>query len=348
MPTATLDDFMSWNDQLVAAVQAGVPLDIGLDDASGDAALALEKINALIARRTSQGATLAAAAEDTDVPPSYNCLLQLALVSGTPVTGLALSNRLANKVDSAWNVGRLAFLYPLIVCGLAFFGIVGFCLFFVPVLRGTYDSLDVKAGMGLYVLEVLRDSMKYWAAIVPIGLVFAVAWVNRTSNSLNERRRERLLDWIPGVSGAIFDERAANFAETVATLLENNVPVGEALRIAAPSWNDRKLADATQELARRKNNDLAIVAADDGPRHFPPFLRWALVESETTTGRVCALRVAANIYRQAAASRQDQLRIIVPLLAAVLIGGAATLAYGLTLFVPVIEMLGGLASQYAG
>ena len=38
METTTLDDFMAWNDQLAAAVQAGVPLDLGLPTYAGDVA----------------------------------------------------------------------------------------------------------------------------------------------------------------------------------------------------------------------------------------------------------------------------------------------------------------------
>ncbi|HEY2415530.1 MAG TPA: type II secretion system F family protein [Pirellulaceae bacterium] len=349
METATLDDFMAWNDQLAAAVNAGVPLDLGLGSGTDDAALALEKINALVARRTSQGASLAAAIQTSDpaVPPAYRSLMQLSLSTGTPTAGLSLSHRLAQNVDRAWDVGRLALFYPVIVCCFAFLGIVGFCLYFVPVLEATYESLNVKTGAGLWVLESLRSTMPYWALAFPVGLVVSVLWVRRRSKPLDERRRERLLDWVPGVWRANFDERTANFAETMATLLESGVPFADALQIAAGAWNDRSLAELTVNFASPANRGSAVNDGGKLALRLPPFLCWALLHSEETTGRACALKAAADVYHRAAVRRQEQLRIILPLVVAVLIGGVATLLYGLALFVPVIEMLRGLASQYS-
>jgi type IV pilus assembly protein PilC len=349
METVTLDDFMSWNDQLAAAIDAGVPLDLGLGEDTDDAALALEKINALVARRMSQGASLAVAIQTSDaaVPRAYRSLMQLSLSTGTPSIGLALSNRLAQNVDRAWDVGRLALFYPVIVCCFAFLGIVGFCLYLVPVLEGTYESLNVKTGAGLRLLASLRSTMPYWVVAFPLGLVVSVLWVRRQSKPLDERRRERLLDWVPGVWRANFDERAASFAETMATLLESGVPFADALQIAAAAWNDRSLAELTVDFASRANRGPAVSDGGELALRLPPFLRWALLHSEETTGRSCALMAAADVYHRAAVRRQEQLRIILPLVVAVVIGGVATLLYGLALFVPVIEMLRGLASQHS-
>jgi type II secretory pathway component PulF len=349
MDTATLDDFMSWNEQLAAAIEAGVPLDLGLDKTSGGPVAALEKINALVARRTSQGASLQAALNDEDksLPPAYRCLMQLSLASGKPVTGLALSNHLACNVDRAWNISRLALLYPAIVCCFAFLGIIGFCLYFVPVLEQTYAGLDIKTGAGLSVLEWLRGTMPYWATVFPVGLILAVTWVARKSKSSDQQPRERVLDWIPGISRVVFEEHVANFSETTAKLLDSGAAFPEALRISAETWNNPQLSEATRILASAANTNSGPVSDLEVARRLPPFLHWALFDSESTTGRVCALQAAAEVYRQIAQRRQERLRIILPLIVAVVVGGAATLLYGLALFVPVIEMLRGLASQYS-
>jgi general secretion pathway protein F len=349
MEPATLDDFMAWNDQLAAAVDAGVPVDLGLTSGTGDVAAALEKINTLVARRTSQGTTLVAAleAEEPVLPPAYRSLMKLSLSSGTPTTGLALSNRVGRNVDRAWDAGKLALLYPAVVCCVAFLGLVGFCLYFVPVLDETYARLGVKKGAGLKLLESVNQTMPYWALIFPAGLIATGIWVRRKSRPLDERRRERMLDWIPGVSRAMFYERAAVFAETMAGLLETGVAFGDALRTAAGVWNDRSLYDLTLAFAFATEKRQASETGGEFGRRLPPLLRWALLDSEQTTGRVCALKTAADVYRRAATRRQNRLRIVLPLLVAVLIGGTATLLYGLALFVPVIELLRGLAVQHS-
>ena len=54
--------------------------------------------------------------------------------------------------------------------------------------------------------------------------------------------------------------------------------------------------------------------------------------------------MAANTYRDAAQRRIERLRVTAPIVTCVVIGGGVTLLYGLALFVPVAQMLRGLAS----
>src|SRR5262245_36380701 len=140
MPTASLDEFMALNDQLAALIEAGVPLDVDLGRPRADTASTLERINALVARRVSQGASLASAIETDDklLTPSYRSMVQLGLRSENLAAGLIGSNRLAVSAQQSQRATRLALIYPLIVCGFAFVGLVGFCVFFVPVLESTY------------------------------------------------------------------------------------------------------------------------------------------------------------------------------------------------------------------
>jgi len=98
-------------------------------------------------------------------------------------------------------------------------------------------SLDIKTGAGLTVLESLRGTMPYWATILPVCVIAAVSWIARKSNSSDQRPRECVLDWIPGISRAVFEERVAIFSETVAKLLETGVAFPEALKTAAGTWN---------------------------------------------------------------------------------------------------------------
>src|SRR5262245_4332426 len=118
MDTATLDDFMALNDQLAALVEAGVPIDIELGRRQADVVATLEKINALVARRVSQGATLTEAIESDDkiVSPAYRSLVQVGLRSGEISAGLVESNRLARSVEQSGQAARLALLYPAILC----------------------------------------------------------------------------------------------------------------------------------------------------------------------------------------------------------------------------------------
>ena len=103
MESITLDDFRTWNDQLAALVQAGVPLDIGLDVSDREFAETLKTINATVARRVNRGESLVQALEDDDraVPSTYRSLVQLGLRSGDLNAGLDGSTRIAESADTA-------------------------------------------------------------------------------------------------------------------------------------------------------------------------------------------------------------------------------------------------------
>src|SRR3954470_12951227 len=104
MPAATLDDFMALNDQLVALVQAGVPLDLGLEGSQSNTAVALERVNTVVARRVSQGATLSEALQGHDpaLPARYRHLAQLGLSSGDLSAALQNNSQLAQSVEGSW------------------------------------------------------------------------------------------------------------------------------------------------------------------------------------------------------------------------------------------------------
>jgi general secretion pathway protein F len=338
MPTASLDEFMALNDQLAALVEAGVPLDVDLGPRT-EAAATLERINALVARRVSQGASLTSAIETDDklLTPSYRSMVQLGLRSENLAAGLIGSNRLAVSAQQSQRATRLALIYPLIVCGLAFIGLIGFCLFFVPVLESTYRNMQIPVRTGLQVLQSLRSSLPYWASAVPLAALLIIGW----------RGRSRSRSWpaLPGTTRAVFEERSASFADAVATLLDTGLPLPESLRLAADTWNNGSQSEATRHLAAALDQGQAISESSLVVVRFPPFLRWALVGSDSVTGRAQALKVAAKIYRQSATRRRRRLQIVVPMLIGLALGGAAALLYGLALFVPVVEMLRGLAAQ---
>ncbi len=332
MSTASLDDFMALNDQVVALIEAGVPLDLDLGPPR-EVAAKLERINAAVARRVSQGASLTTAIENDDklLTPSYR-----SMCSENLAAGLRSSNQLATATLQSRQTTRLALIYPLIVCCFAFVGLIGFCVYFLPVLESTYGSMRIAAGSGLQTLESLRATLPYWASAVPLAALVIAGW------RINSRSGFRPL--LPGSSQAVLQQRAANFAESVATLLESDVPLPEALRLTADAWTDASCHDATQRLAAALGQG-PVAESSHMIASFPPFLRWALISSQPVVERSRALRIAARVYRHAAARSHRRLQVVIPMVIGLALGGTAVLLYGLALFVPVIQMLRGLAGN---
>jgi type II secretory pathway component PulF len=347
MQSVSLDDFLALNDQLAALARAGIALHVDLGRTSAGVEANLERINAVVARRVSQGESLPAAlARDDDfLTPSYRTLVQNALRGGGLATALDTARQLAEFRENSRQAVRLSLVYPAIVFGLAYLGMVLFCLFFVPTLESMYQSMTIPAGMGLRALQALQRTLPYWIAIPPLGLVIAASWQRFKSGQVSQRdefNHSRI--WFPGIKRGAFYEECASFAETLAALLDAGTPLDEGMRIASGVWSRAVVPGGPQGLTPSLGEE--AVGDSPGAVRLPPFLTWALWHSEATTGRARALRMAADIYRVNAARRQERLQMIAPLATCALLGGGIALLYGLALFVPVVEMLSGLASSH--
>lgn len=349
MNTAELDDFMALNEQLSALIEAGVPIDVGRDIPDRDLSAMLTRINASVARRVSRGHTVEEALEgDETIPEWYRNLMVLGLQSGNMDSALREFSRVANSAEETRFVTESALFYPLVVCGLAYLGMVGFCLLFVPRLESAYASFGIQPGTGLVVLQKLRAALPIWIGIPPILLLLFVAWRfrRRSRRAYSARGGSGLLAAVSGTSKAVFQQRCACFAESLASLEERKVPLEEALALAAGVCGETSLADGARSLATRVSGGSSITDDYAEGNQFPPFMRWALFQSESTVGRTRALRMAAALYRESSSHSMRRARIIAPIIGLVTLGGTVTLMYCLALFVPVVQMLKAVASAH--
>ena len=171
MEIPTLEDFIALNKQLAAMAEAGVSLDLGFGRYGDKPVEEIERISATVSKRVHAGESLAEALDGDEqfVPAAYHSIVQFGLRTGNISAGLAGSNVLAESVERSRHAFRAALLYPLIVCFLAYLGLVGFVLFYVPTVEATYEGLRIPPGKGLLVLQALRDTRWQWIWIPPDG-----------------------------------------------------------------------------------------------------------------------------------------------------------------------------------
>ena len=172
------------------------PLTVGQEIPDRDLSTMLTRINASVARRVSRGDSVEEALEaEEGVPDWYRNLIVSGLQSDNMDAALREFSRVANSAEESRFVTESALFYPLVVCGLAYLGMIGFCLFFVPRMESAYASFGIQPGTGLVVLQKLRDTLPIWIAIPPILLLLFVAW--------RFRRRSRRTSSAGGGSGLL-------------------------------------------------------------------------------------------------------------------------------------------------
>jgi general secretion pathway protein F len=347
MEIASLDDFMALNDQLAALISAGVPLQLGLESLDESPSDAFERINATVARRVSRGATLAEALRERDstMPETYRNVMLVGIESGDMHAALNAAAQLAQTVDRSRNSIRGAYVYPLVVCVLAVMGLAGFSTYVAPRLEGLRENLRLPKSDVARTLPWLR------VAVFGIAIVAAVAalfWGSRRLVGDRGRNGARAHGIGPvarllGGAAAARQARRAAFAESLAALTATSVPLGDALSVAANASGDWRLRRGAEQvsIALRKGGPLS--EDDSAAATFPPFLKWALLRSEPAVRRPQALEMAADVYRQSARRLTARVAVVAPMVLCALVGGSVVLLYGLTLFIPLIDLLKGLA-----
>ena len=349
MSTVELDDFMAFNDQLLALIEAGVPVGAGQEVPDRDLPAMLTRINAMVARQAHRGGAVVEAIESGErIPEWYRNLVVTGLRSGSLDTTLREFSHVASSADESRYVSESALIYPLIVCGLAYLGLIGCCLFFIPRMEAAYTTLRLNPGSGLLLLQTIRDTLPIWIAVPPLLLLIGML--------LRSRRRalakpvggpmSRFLAAASGGAQAARQQQCAHFAETMASLEAGHVPVGKALGIAASGCSDDTLANGARSLAETAESGMPIDADNPEAQKFPPFLRWAILQSEGTVGRERAMHMAAVLYRDGANYSLRRAKIIAPIIGVVVLAGGVTLMYGITLFLPVAQMLKTVASSH--
>jgi general secretion pathway protein F len=343
MPQPALDQLMALNDQLSALIEAGVPMETGLPLRANDLQAQLQAINANVAREVSRGATLDDAL--SAAPPLYGSIVRTGLHAGQLPIALRSFHRLAESRSQTLEAATFSLVYPALVLLLAYLGLVFFCLWLVPTLQEMYFSAGLAPRRALSILAALRETLPYWIVFPPLGIA-AVVIIGRRARKYPHTGWLALRRRLPGLMRANREIQAANFAQLLAALVESDVPISEALAMAAGAWEDHELAAATRRLAGamsapRGGIDPLPAAAVDAS--YPPLLKWAILDAEAVMAPQTALRQVADTYRASAQRRLDRWSLAAPLLLCVVVGGGATLLYGLALFVPIVDLLKGLA-----
>ena len=147
---------------------------------------------------------------------------------------------------------------------------------------------------------------------------------------------------LPGIRSIVANFRRANFCDLMAMLLDHQVPLPDAALLAAEAAGDGALRRVALRIAQgvRAGNSLADCLAVG--RELPPFVSWMLICGERQGTLIVTLRQVADVLRQRAASESDWLRIMLPTMLVVGVGGTAVLAYALAVFGPMSQLLRAL------
>jgi type II secretory pathway component PulF len=210
-----------------------------------------------------------------------------------------------------------------------------------PVIQQFYDSVSPDGG-ALVGLQWLADWQPIWPrAVALIAIASLVVWFVRQRRALKSiqssgrpwRRRRRAT-----VGNVIYWGRLAVLTETLATLIEHEVPLPESLRLAADACGDRRLGESVRQLADALEAGVHPSNGASAP-HAPRLLGLLLTGGSSPQRLAATLRRMSQSYRQLAMQMSRWVAVYLPLLLTVAIGGTATIAYALSVIWPFASIL---------
>ena len=336
----SLDDLIALNDEIRALARAGIPLDKGLVALSRDLPGRLRRNAAALGKSLEEGQSLVDALDQLGtVPPAYRAIVAAGVKTGklaAALQGIATTSRRAAEVGS---VTAVAMLYPLVVFAVATVVVIFTVGNTMPAVDRIYDEFELSRP----VWYVVQTAVSGWMVpLLPwcwvgITLIATLAW-------LTSRRPKSLYGsgggWLPGGSRLIREGQLATFTDTLALLIEQQLPLAESIRLAAESTGDRKLNAAADELSAQVQAGTPMSAL---PAGIPPLLGWLLVSGSSPRVLIKSLRNASAGHRRKAAEYGKWVAVYLPIMISAGFGGIVTFLYVLMVLGPFYHILRSLS-----
>jgi hypothetical protein len=318
MPKPSPERLIELNQQALALLRLGIPLDLGLGT---DPETALRELNERLVGELRSDLSLDQALEKHRAPPAYRPIARMLTAASDPLPVFkALVARQANLQAAAGPLRRAA-IEPLLVACLAYVGMIVFCGTMVPGIADQYAQLGQPPEDVAWLLIRIRELMPVWLVGFPV-LVLA-GW-------LGWRRFARRLPAtvLPGAARYQHWLRAEAQTRYLAALATSDLDPDQAAALAREGANaDRRGTRATAA---------------------PLPLANRLLREVDRQSRPAALERLAAFYRGLTDEERGSRFGRVPATVGVLIAGVIVLAYGLALFLPWVQLLDMLCRWGSG
>ena len=337
----SLEDFVVLNDEIRSLVRAGIPLDVGLRGTASRADGRLANVADQLSEQVSQGRSIEEAIESVGnaIPAAYRSLLAAGKRSGRLPELLSSLSQMAQSLAHLRRQLRLALIYPTIVFVLSYGLFTGFVLIVVPQLLRSHVVFRTEETFVTQTMRSLTETVGVWGPIVPgVLIVFGILMVLQHLFLSGGRQLLGGIRWLPGAH----DVALSRFSRVLALLVEHDVPLPQACRLSGASAGNSALHQAGERLANHVEAGNSLSSAVNAESRLPAFLKWLMTVGEQQGSLASSLYQATSVYEHRALAKLDWFRRVIPPTLVLLVGGAITLVYGLSLFIPMTELLRSL------
>ncbi len=309
-----LREIAEFHRQVIAIADTGMPIAYGLTPGQA-LPIALDRFLARIALQLSRGESIdSILTHDAELPKPYRDGLRdwveqpqsPAALETLYLTGHGRHEMMRSFIGLYW--------MPLLIAALCYLGILFQCYFTLPSLNSLQAQLQTEPGRWLKLLQAINHWLPIWAPLIPIALLLVYYRLQ-----VQARRRERA--WLPGRTQFVTNLEKVHIVESV-----------------MQSTRDGKSLELCLEQAAELSRIAGHMQVQDLSQSMP-LLHWSLKNNQTPDDRLAALQFAKDIYSHNARKVGSFWRVPLPMLVTGICGGLMVLAYGVSLFAPVSELM---------
>lgn len=364
----TLEDFQQLSSEIEHLVRAGLPLEQSLVAASGGRGERLVGLSERITAELKTGKSLAdiVGQQSLGTPRMLTAAVAAGIRSDNLAVTIEMMGDFASDIVSLRQRLLAAATYPMTIVVTAAFLMI---LLVRHCLVRTYDSiLGLEVQVHPVLLQLLKWNSLYpeWVFIFPAAaMLLLIYWIlTGRAASLAFRGPERLLLLLPGVGVLVRDLQQYTMTRMLGLLTDRQIPLDEALILAGGASGSARLQLASERVAEdvrrgaslaKPSKEIADEGADKGLNYrdvmdlfaqgkrpasgLPSLLEVSLSQVDRDESRlVQRLRSVAEFYRGRLERNTAWLKILMPIVTFIVIGGGCVVLYAAMVFWPAAEL----------
>ncbi len=227
-----------------------------------------------------------------------------------------------------------ALVYPLIVLGMTSFEILGVVYFLLPKLDSMFSAFGNVPEFTQFVLNAaafIRDNTVLLVVLLIVVIIAGYMFTNKTK--AGKKLKDKLALSFPVFKNLNKNNILATFSQTFSILLDNAIPINDALKIASETNDNSIYIEALEDIKEKMLNGLSLAKAMEAYPKLFPFTYVKMVEiGEETSSLAETLKYVNEFYAEEANEISNNLATLLePILLifiGVMIGGLAMIIIG--------------------
>jgi general secretion pathway protein F len=333
----TLEQLLALNDEIRALARAGVPFEPGLRALGRDLPGRLGKLTESLSTRLERGESFVHALESSGetFPPVYRAVVAAGVRTGRLPAALESVSHAVRQAAELRRTLIVALSYPLILAAIATAIFIYSVSQTSPEVVNVYELLGVPRPAWYVWSTSVADRFAQWMPWMWLAVLCGmVVWWYRSNRAA--RLGTSGSHWLPSIGAVRAAGRMATFSEILAMLVENHVPLQEALTLAAGSAGGKSVQKAAATLSDAlRRGELSIAP----PPGLPPLLSWLILSSPRQSDLVRAMRHNSMIFRRKAIRMSVFLGTYLPIFLSAFIGGVIALYYAVHTMAPLYYLM---------